>query len=319
MKVLFVSSGNSTIFPIAPFIKSQGESLKRHGIELEYFSIIGKGSRGYINNISRLKKHIRQFKPDIIHTHYSLSGWVSLLAKPRGEKVLSLMGSDAHGGNTKLITKLTLKLQLFLIQFFYEVIIVKSENLSNVLWARKKCVLIPNGVNMELFSPMDKEKVKKELKLDRKRKYILFVANPNDSNKNYKLIQQARNHIQTKDVEILTPFPVPHNKLALYYNACDVLVFPSFKEGSPNVIKEALVCNTKIVATDSGDIIERTKGIKSVWIGEFDEKDFAQKLDLALNSTKPVNSREQVRNEIDEDKIADSIIDIYNKLLNGKR
>ena len=58
MKVLFVSSGNSNFFKIAPFIKSQGESLKKNGVELDYYILKGKGFRGYLSNISNLRKKI---------------------------------------------------------------------------------------------------------------------------------------------------------------------------------------------------------------------------------------------------------------------
>jgi len=50
MKVLFVSSGNSH-YGIVPFIKSQGESLKKEGVDLDYFGIKGKSVTGYLKNI----------------------------------------------------------------------------------------------------------------------------------------------------------------------------------------------------------------------------------------------------------------------------
>jgi len=80
MKVLFVSSGNSK-FGISPFIKSQGESLKENGVELDYYTIQGKGLKGYIANIKPLREKISKGNYDIIHSHYTLSGWTSLLAK----------------------------------------------------------------------------------------------------------------------------------------------------------------------------------------------------------------------------------------------
>ncbi len=61
MKILFVCSGNSKEFEIAPFVKSQGESLKKNGIELDYFRIKGKGIRGYIKNILPVKKNLLLF------------------------------------------------------------------------------------------------------------------------------------------------------------------------------------------------------------------------------------------------------------------
>jgi len=81
MKVLFVSSGNSNR-GVTPFIKSQGESLKEHGIDIEYFLIKGKGTRGYIKNILPLRRLIKNVKYDLIHAHYALSGWVAFAAAP---------------------------------------------------------------------------------------------------------------------------------------------------------------------------------------------------------------------------------------------
>jgi glycosyltransferase involved in cell wall biosynthesis len=37
------------------------------------------------------------------------------------------------------------------------------------------------------------------------------------------------------------------------YNACDVVVLPSFYEGTPNVLLEALACGVPALATDVGD------------------------------------------------------------------
>jgi glycosyltransferase involved in cell wall biosynthesis len=39
-----------------------------------------------------------------------------------------------------------------------------------------------------------------------------------------------------------------------FYNAADLILFPSLYECSPVVIKEAMACNKPIVASDVGDI-----------------------------------------------------------------
>jgi len=318
MKVLFVCSGNSEHFQIVPFIESQGESLKRKGIHIDYFTIKGKGLKGYLRNIIKLKKFISEFNPDIVHTHYSLSGWVSLFAGAKKQNILSLMGNDTFGEGKGTIQSCILKFQLFLIQFFFKIIIVKSNNLKESLWRKKNVFIVPNGVNFDKFKLVNKHGTRKELGLPNDKKIILFSGKQDDPNKNLELVKNSISYLDTKDFVIITPYPVKHTEIPKYLNACDILVFPSIKEGSPNLIKEALACNTKIVATPSGDILERVYGIESVWISEFNEKDFAKKMDLALNFTNPVNSRDLVRNELDENKIADTIIDLYNKLLNGK-
>ena len=96
MIVLFVSSGNSH-YGIVPFIKSQGESLRQEGVDVEYFTVKGKGIKGYIRNITPLRTYIKQTKFDIIHAHYGLIGLLCVLAFPGIPIVLSVMGSDAYG------------------------------------------------------------------------------------------------------------------------------------------------------------------------------------------------------------------------------
>lgn len=59
MKILFVSSGN-TGFGIDPLIVNQGDSIINEGVDLDYFTIKGKGFTGYLGNISRLRKHINK-------------------------------------------------------------------------------------------------------------------------------------------------------------------------------------------------------------------------------------------------------------------
>ena len=314
MRVLFVCSGNSKHFEVAPFISSQGNSLIEKGIYLDYFTIKGKGLKGYIKSIPRLKSFLKENKYDLLHAHYSLSGWVTLFGGLGIPKVLSLMGSDSHGGSIKKSSLSFMRFQLWLIQFFYKTIIVKSENIKNSLWAKRKVLTIPNGVNFDQFRPLDKKEARNKLNLDMDKKYILFMANPEDDNKNFQLLSNAMYHLNEKEIEILKPFPVVHENVYFYYNACDVLVFPSKKEGSPNVIKEALACNAKIVATLSGDIKEQTKDLANVYISKFDAKDLAEGIEKMIGSTVSVNSREIVRNRLDDQVIAEQLISVYQSL-----
>lgn len=97
MKVLFVTSGNSKFYRIAPFIRSQGESLKDKGVDLTYFTVEGKGVMGYVKSAIRLRRFLKNRNFDLIHAHYSLSGWVAVLSFPGKPILLSLMGDDAQG------------------------------------------------------------------------------------------------------------------------------------------------------------------------------------------------------------------------------
>ena len=52
MRILFVSSGNSNE-GISPIIKNQGESLRKEGVDVDYYTIKGKGIIGYLININK--------------------------------------------------------------------------------------------------------------------------------------------------------------------------------------------------------------------------------------------------------------------------
>jgi len=322
MKVLFVSSGNSEFFEIVPFVKSQGDSLKRKGIDLEYFTVQGKGFKGYLKNIKLIRKILRQKHFDIIHAHYSLSGWVALFAAFHKPIVLSLMGSDTYGfvndSGTKTTKSLLMQVQVKAIQMFFNAIIVKSQNLERSVWRKKVCYIVPNGVNYSKFKPLNQKKCRQQLNLKQNEKIILFMGNTKDPRKNFTLFEQSLKFLKTENYRVVTPFPIKHDEMVVYYNACDVLVFPSIKEGSPNVIKEAIACNIPIVATTSGDIHERVEGLRNVLISKFDPSDFAEKIDSAFHNGKNDNSREKKREEIDEDIISEKIIDIYSALVNDK-
>ena len=47
---------------------------------------------------------------------------------------------------------------------------------------------------------------------------------------------------------------VPHDEIAHWIAACDILSLPSWNEGTPNVVLEALACGRRVVATDVGGI-----------------------------------------------------------------
>lgn len=49
---------------------------------------------------------------------------------------------------------------------------------------------------------------------------------------------------------------VGQDRLCLYYSAADMLILPSSREGSPNVVLESLACGTPVVACAVGGVVE---------------------------------------------------------------
>lgn len=322
MKILFVSSGNSDFFKISPFIKAQGESLREKGIELAYFSIMGKGARNYYRNIRPLREHLRENSYDLIHAHYSLCGWVAILASGKIPVVLSLMGDDAQGtfnGNNSIDVKSRFLILLTLmIQPFVRAVISKSKNLEKVVYRKKESYLIPNGVMLSQFK-IFKGGCREELGLEKEKKYVLFLGDPSDPNKNFALAGAAVQLLKRPDVALINVYKTSHDKVVKYLNSVDAFVLCSFGEGSPNVVKEAMSCNCPMVTTDVGDaawIVGETQGC---YVASFDPRDFAEKLASAIDYSEtkgrtPGRAR-IIELGLDAESIAERIKEVYQNII----
>ena len=87
----------------------------------------------------------------------------------------------------KPLLKLTIK---FVNRIFWRACIVKSAEMQNFLKIRD-LILLPNGVDLELFKPMDKREARSYLGWEDGVTHILFAANPARPIKNYPLARQA--------------------------------------------------------------------------------------------------------------------------------
>lgn len=283
MKVLFIASGNQGA--ASPVVKNQGDALVSEGLELEYYLIRGKGIKGYLKNVPPLHELLRTHNYDVIHVHYSLSAFVASLAGAR-PLVVSLMGSDVKAsGWYKFV------IRVFAWLFRWKAIIVKSNEMYCDLGI-KRAIVIPNGVNMARFTSMDKSECQKRLGWDLGKKHILFPANASRPEKDYALAEAACSLMD--GVELHAYVNTPNEETPYWYNGADVVLMTSKWEGSPNAIKEAMACSRPIVATNVGDIAERTKDVAGCFVAKTrDPQELASLLQKALSFAK-TNGRERI-------------------------
>ncbi len=326
MKVLFIASGNHGA--VSPVVGNQAEALISEGVELEWYLLKGKGIKGYLKNVKPLRKYLKEHKFDAIHAHYSLSAFVASLAGAK-PLVVSLMGSDVKAaGWYKFI------IRLFATFGGWKSIIVKSNDMYRSLGI-KRAIIIPNGVNMERFKPMDKEECQKRLgwqitndKLSMtndKFVHILFPANAERPEKDYALAQAAiqitNDKLQTTNDKsqitntrvILHAFVnTPNEETPYWYNAADVVLMTSKWEGSPNAIKEAMACSRPIVATNVGDISERTSGVEGCFVAQSREpQELALLIDKALEFNVSKGYERIIADNLDRHVINQKLISIY--------
>jgi teichuronic acid biosynthesis glycosyltransferase TuaC len=304
MKVVFVSSGNNK-YGVSPIIKAQGDSLKKAGINIEYFTIIGKGFVRYAINILIFRKYLKKNNVDLVHSHYFLSSLVATFSIPK-KIVVSLMGSDVY-------TSKLWNIMIRLLSKVWNATIVKSECMKDVLYLDYFYV-IPNGVNIKMYYPINKNKARKILGLSLN-KYILFASNADRKEKNYKLAKNAFDILNMDCIELIQLKDIQPERVVYYLNAVNVVLMTSKYEGSPNIIKEAMACNRPIVSTDVGDVGWVMGNIKGCYITTEDPVDVSNKLRSALNYSEKyecTDGRQRIiQLGLESNIIANKIIDIY--------
>lgn len=303
MKILFIVSGNHGA--VSPVVKNQGDALVEAGADVEYYLVKGKGFRGYMRNVRPLKQYVRSHTFDAIHAHYSMTAFAATLAGIRPLTV-SLMGSDVKAkGWYKGVIK------LFAALGGWKTLIVKSKDMYNSLGI-KRAVVIPNGVNLNRFKPMDKVQCQKQLGWSDNKKHILFPANAERPEKDYALTEAAVQLLGTKEVELHSFKNVPNEETPIWYNAADVVLMTSKWEGSPNAIKEAMACNRPIVTTNVGDVEERLNGIDGCYVAKTrDSKEIAKLLQKAMQFDHTDGKRHIEKDGLSNDLIVKKIITCY--------
>jgi len=301
MKVLFVSSGRTG--DVGYVVKNQGESLSRHGIEIEYFTIT-PGFRGYCRAIPRIHRAVRHGSYDLVHAHYSLSAFAASLAGSF-PMVVSLMGSDTAGNIfVRWLIRIFSRLR-------WRATVVKTDQMMRKL-RLKRSYIIPNGVDTERFAPIDKATARRVLNLTSDKRIILFIAGKNRPEKNFSLAKMAVDSLHDTSVEIRHLYDTPNSEIPYYLNAADLLLLTSSREGSVNVVKEAMACNCPIVSTDVGDVSWVISGTEGCYISGQDHISVAENIKKALTFGRRTRGRERIfKLGLDFVTVAEKISEVY--------
>lgn len=304
------------------FVQAQMESLRPCGVEYDVLFINGRESRwNYFRAVGQMRQRLRANRYDLIHAHFGLSGWVA-----RGQLqvpvVVSFMGDDVLG-RFKRSGRITfygrfLQASSFVLARSVSAVIVKSREMKARLRLTVAHV-IPNGVDLGLFRPMDPLEARHSLGLDPEKKYILFPYDPAEERKRYDLIEAAvaRAREQVSALEILHAQGIPQARMPLYLNAADMLVLASLAEGSPNAVKEAMAVNLPVITVDVGDAAELIGGTEGCYLVARDVAALAEKIVEVCRRGTRTRGRESIA-RLSIENIVRQIVDVYAQASRGR-
>lgn len=309
MKVIFVASGNKRVGEVSSFVQSQYDSLKAEGLEMVLFPVVGHGAMAHLKAAWQLRKLVRREKPDVIHAHYSVYGYVAVLATMcmchEPEIVVSILGSFPRRNKKWRLVR-------YCVLHVWDKTIVKSERTKRQLGL--DVPVIPNGVNLEIFQTIEASAARKAVGFEDGKKYIIWCSNPERPEKDWALAQAAV--AQVNDVELVAVYNKTPQEVCTYMNAADCLLLTSVSEGSPNVIKEAMACNCPIVTTNVGDVTERLENLDGCYVVDSREpKELAEALRKSLAFGKRTEGRKRIiADQLEISQIAKRIKDIYERI-----
>lgn len=311
------------------FVATQIESIKSRGIEVSVCHVdrSGLGVRAYLKMGRDIRNIIKLKSPDIVHVMYGGALAVVASLSVRGFPVIvSFCGSDLLGEPLPgMLRQLMIRGGVWGSRYIASRaahIIVKSRNLYDALPRsvdQKRITVLPNGVDLTKFRPLDMHSCRTRLGLPIDAFVIMVTSNNHNPRKRRWLSDAAISLIQAKGINacIYDLVSARHSDVPLWLNACNMVVLTSVHEGSPNIIKEALACNRPIVSVDVGDVAERVSGVDGCFVVEPNPEAIAEKMLEIYRFWPSTDGRKNVE-ELSLEKVADRLIGIYNKVLNDK-
>lgn len=305
MKVLVVASHNSGRF--VPFIVEQARALQFVGCEVEFFGLKGKGVKGYLANLSALKKKIKEFYPDVIHAHYGLSGLFANLQR-KVPVVTTYHGSDINDSKVLPFSKWAVRLSAWNV--------FVSRKTMEKASPKQRYSLVPCGIDFTDLQLTPKLEARKRMRLKENKRYVLFAGAFDNQVKNAALAKASVAGLGD-ETELVELKGYNRDEVTLLMCACDAFLLTSFSEGSPQVIKEAMACGCPIVSVDVGDVKERVGDVDGCYVASsFDAKELTELLGKALAFEGRTSGRERLANDGFENlKVASELFKIYEKVV----
>ena len=302
MKILILCSKNSG--RIAPFITDQVEALQKAGVVCEYFTVEGKGVKGYLRNFIPMMRKIREFQPDIIHAHYGLSGLLANLQR-KVPVVTTYHGSDINNPKVLRYSKVSIILSAWNI-------FVSDKNIQ-LAGVKEKFSLIPCGVDTDIFRPIERKPVREKLDLRESDHIVLFAGAFDNPVKNPELAKEAVDKVP--DARLMEMKGYSRVQVAELMNAADVCLMTSHSEGSPQFIKEAMACGCPIVSVDVGDVAEIMEGVEGCRIADNNAMDVALKIEQVLIADRRTNGYEKIKSfGYEATVVAEKIKNVYQNI-----
>jgi glycosyltransferase involved in cell wall biosynthesis len=310
------------------FIKRQVDSLRRAGVRCDVVFINGSRFAAFAYPLAALRlaawNLLRPKRYRIVHAQ---TGEAALAASffRRAPLLVTYYGSDLLGtrrvdGSIALSNRLKIALLRQHARLARQTITQSSEMETKLPGsARRRNAVIPSGVDPALFRPIDRDEARRLLGWPTGERVALFLGRA-AAVKRYWVAEAACAVAsrQLPNLRLHVASKVPPEDVPLLLNAADCLLFTSSSEGSPNAVKEAVMCNLPVIATSVGDVREVLREIEPSFVCGESEEELADALVACLAEPRRSNGRVVAERRIADHAVAETILAVYGELTRPK-
>jgi teichuronic acid biosynthesis glycosyltransferase TuaC len=265
---------------LGSFVADQVAALQRLDdpeLQIEVFAFAPGGYGAYIRAARQLRARYADATPfDVVHAHFGLTNWPAR-AVPARARAVTLHGTDLAHPRSRAIALAGLRGS--------DLVAVVSAPLAEQIprWAgRDRAQVLPCGVDLGRFQPIDRAEARARLNLDPDGPYLLFPSDPRRPEKRHDLALQVAG-----GTPLLSLTDVPPAKVPLYVNAATAVLIPSDREGFGLAVLEALACDVPVLATPVGIAPEMLADLPGTLCAPFDAERWRAALAPHLNQADP--------------------------------
>ncbi|MGB9664747.1 MAG: glycosyltransferase [Ignavibacteria bacterium] len=349
IKYIFDSINREQFTPVLVSLSSGflSDYTQSSGIK---FYLLSKRKSELISNILKLIKIIRNEKINLIHAHGTKGAALILIPAIINRKkiIYTIHGWSFHPELTKLKFAFRKFVEKIICSFAYKVILVSQADyeVGSFINPSKK-LLIKNGVDTLIFYPGKNYKLRSELGYNdddfvigyftrfthQKNPFFMIdlIKNLNhkgsQSGKKFKLLMIGDGELKDKILEEiqrnklgdLVKVLAPSFEIERYLNVIDCYVLPSFWEGMPYGVLEAMSCGLPVVVSNIPNMNEIVESGFNGFCENLNLENFANKIlqladDEKLYSKIGSNARKTIEEKFNIDNQIQELYKIYEKL-----